>query len=303
MAASLTAKTKMAGATAGAEVLARMMPLEEIEEMKEFKELFPIHQETLDQVVARMKKYGYDKSQPLHVWKREGRFFLMDGYTRREGAATCGFTEVPVYVHEFPSLEDAMEYTIGLQTARRNLNDAELSNAILRLDALKSRGRKTLPGEKKDPEAQEEKGKSALHLAKVLGTSTTKIEKFRAVEKKATPEVKTAVASGALSINQAYETTKLDAAHCREADTGKTLTVSLKLMKTNASDLFKWFLDKGEYLAVASLIEFFKFKQCDIDRAFVEFPDQRDELMDLWSKASVSLALDDIAMIVRSEKE
>lgn len=176
----------------GAETLAKLVKLSDIRVHEDFESLFMINSSVLAQIVSRMKKYGYDKSQPILLWKEEK--ILIDGHTRRLAAIECGFFDIPVYEHSFESLEDAIEYALGLQTARRNLTDAEIVNAMGKLDKLKKTGR-----------SDGEKGKSAEHLAETLGTSTTKIERARAIEKKASANIKEALASGEMSINQAYE--------------------------------------------------------------------------------------------------
>lgn len=198
MALNLAQKSSMAGLNSGGATIARQMRIEDIQLSEEFSSLFPVNPAVLAQIVKRIKKYGFDNSQPLHIWKERNK--LLDGHTRRLAALECGLTTVPVFEHSFESEAEAMEYALGLQTARRNLTDAELLNALEKLDCLKKRGR---PDEK---ETAPEKGKSAEHLAKVLGTSTSKVEKARTVSKKASEEVKAAVASGAMTLNAAYNT-------------------------------------------------------------------------------------------------
>lgn len=201
MALSLASKSTFAGLNSGCTTVARQMRLDEIQLSDEFSSLFPVNPSVLAQIVERIKKYGFDRSQPLHIWKEKR--LLLDGHTRRLAAIECGLTTVPVFEHSFANEEEAIEYALGLQTARRNLTDAELLNALAKLDQLKNRGR---PDGKK--EIEQPKGKSAAHLAKVLGTSTGKIEKARAVTKKATAEVKEAVKEGKMSVNAAYETVR-----------------------------------------------------------------------------------------------
>ena len=201
MALSLASKSTFAGLNSGCTTVARQMRLDEIQLSDEFSSLFPVKLSVLHQIIESMKKHGFDNSQPLHIWK--GKSILLDGHTRRLAALECGLTTVPVFEHSFETEEEAMEYALGLQTARRNLTDAELLNALAKLDQLKNRGR---PESKKEIELP--KGKSAAHLAKVLGTSTGKIEKARAVSKRATAEVQEAVKEGKMSVNAAYETVR-----------------------------------------------------------------------------------------------
>ena len=221
MALNLAHKSALAGLNSGCTTVARQMRLDEIQLSDEFSSLFPVKPTVLAQIVESIKKHGFDNSQLLHVWKEKG--LLLDGHTRRLAALECGLTTVPVFEHSFATEEEAMEYALGLQTARRNLTDAELLNALSKLDQLKNRGR---PDGKKTDE--QPKGKSAAHLAKVLGTSTGKIEKARAVSKKATAKVKEAVKAGKMSVNAAYETVRETSP---EKDTSTAESPSIKLDK------------------------------------------------------------------------
>lgn len=202
--AKLTALTgKTGGANSGAETLAQMIPVSELKFHPDFQSLFSINPVVLSQIVERMKNYGFDKAQPILLWvDPDGNEFVSDGHTRLTAAKEAGIEMVPVCKKRFNTIEEAMEYTIGLQTARRNLTDAEIATAIIKLDQLKNKGRIGSDVENL------EKGKSAAVLAKKLDISTSKVEKFRAVEKKASDEVKQKVLSGELSINAAYQTTR-----------------------------------------------------------------------------------------------
>lgn len=202
--AKLTALTgKTGGANSGAETLAQMIPVSELKYHPDFQSLFPINPVVLSQIVERMKTYGFDKSQPILLWvDPDGNEYVSDGHTRLTAAKEAGIEMVPVCKKRFETLDEAMEYTIGLQTARRNLTDAEIATAIIKLDQLKNKGRIGADVENL------EKGKSAAVLAKKLDISTSKVEKFRAVEKKASDEVKQKVLTGELSINAAYQTTR-----------------------------------------------------------------------------------------------
>ena len=219
MALNLAHKSALAGLNSGCTTVARQMRLDEIQLSDEFSSLFPVKPTVLAQIVESIKKHGFDNSQLLHVWKEKG--LLLDGHTRRLAALECGLTTVPVFEHSFATEEEAMEYALGLQTARRNLTDAELLNALSKLDQLKNRGR---PDGKKTDE--QPKGKSAAHLAKVLGTSTGKIEKARAVSKKATAKVKEAVKAGKMSVNAAYETVREPSPE-KESSTAESPSIKL----------------------------------------------------------------------------
>ena len=269
MALNLSQKSALAGLNSGCTTVARQMRLDEIRLSDEFSSLFPVNPSVLAQIVERIKKYGFDSSQPLHIWK-ENRA-LLDGHTRRLAALECGLTTVPVFEHSFSTEEEAMEYALGLQTARRNLTDAELLNALSKLDQLKNRGR---PDGKK--EADRPKGKSAAHLAKVLGTSTGKIEKARAVSKKATAEVKAAVKTGKLSVNAAYETIrKADEKAPSEAQKEKTEMPKIPLDK-----IVQVLSARKMIPAITVLCSDLGLSQKTIERAVVNLPEKERVLIE-----------------------
>lgn len=183
--------------------LSRLVKVNQIKLRKEFKNLFPINKVNLEKIARRMKDDGYDNSQPVHIWKDGNDHVLIDGHHRRLAAMEAGLPEIPVFIHEFDCVEDAIEYSLSLQTERRNLNDAELLSALDVLDSLKRRGKGS----------KGEKGKSAERTAKALGTSTTKVEKARAIAQRASEDIKAAVEKGELSLNQAYNKLRVKRQH------------------------------------------------------------------------------------------
>lgn len=178
----------------GTVLLARLLPLKDIKLQKEFQELFPLIPANVEKITQRITETGYDNSQPVHIWAVGGKYTLIDGHHRREGALRAGLHEIPCFLHEFSSIEDALEYAISLQTERRNLSDAELMKALKVVDTLKTRGR-----------GANGEGKSAARSAEILGISTSRVEKTRVVEKYASDEIKAKIESGELSLNKAYQ--------------------------------------------------------------------------------------------------
>ena len=264
MALTLSHKSVLAGLNSGCTTVARQMRLDEIQLSDDFSSLFPVNPSVLAQIVERIKKYGFDSSQPLHIWK-ENRS-LLDGHTRRLAAIECGLATVPVFEHSFATEEEAMEYALGLQTARRNLTDAELLNALSKLDQLKNRGRPD--GKKAD---EQPKGKSAAHLAKVLGTSTGKIEKARAVSKKATAEVKAAVKTGKMSVNAAYETVRETSP---EKDMSATENPSIRLDK-----IILILSERKMYPAITALCSDLHLPQKVIEHILQSIPEKKRTLI------------------------
>ena len=264
MALSLASKSTFAGLNSGCTTVARQMRLADIQLSDEFSSLFPVKLSVLHQIIESIKKHGFDNSQPLHIWK--GKSILLDGHSRRLAALECGLTTVPVFEHSFETEEEAMEYALGLQTARRNLTDAELLNALAKLDQLKNRGR---PESKK--EGEQPKGKSAAHLAKVLGTSTGKIEKARAVTKKATAEVKEAVKEGKMSVNAAYETVREAPPEKKESTKG-SLEVQLER-------IIKILAERKMYPAVCALCVDLKLTQKAVNHAIRNLTPEKQALI------------------------
>lgn len=200
--ATLTALSNLAKASianSGAAELSVLVSIDDIQLDIHFKDLFPVNEVMVNRISGSMQKKGYDKSQPLHVWKE--RMLLVDGHHRRLAAIKAGLREVPVFYHHFNSMEEALEYAILLQTDRRNLSDAEIYKTLQTLDSLKSRGRTT------DDNEPRQQGKSAEITAQKIGISRSKVEKARTIQNKASPEIKAAVESGTMSIHAAYSDT------------------------------------------------------------------------------------------------
>ena len=225
MALSLENKKDFAGLNSGTAIIAKEVNLADIKTHETFSNLFPIKQRVYDQLLESIQKYGFRKEHPLLVWKEKG--VLLDGHTRKLVCEKLGIKRVPVCEISFITEEDALEHTIGIQVGRRNLTDAEIIISIEKLDKLKQRGRSF---------SNEPKGKSAQHLAEVLGTSTSKVEKARAITKKATPEIKKAIETDALSINAAYQTTR------KKTET-RFISLLKKIQSMKAEELASFFVE------------------------------------------------------------
>lgn len=198
--AQLTALSNFAKnsiANSGASELSCMVDIDKIQYDKDFQNLFPLSERVIEQICESIQKNGYDKSQPIHVLK--DTMTLIDGHNRFEAAKRCGLKEVAVYFHSFETKRDALEYSVLLQTNRRNLNDAELFEAINLLDKIKTQGMQ---------DADVERGKSSELLAKKTGISRGKIEKIRSIKNNASDDIITAVQQGQISINAGYNASR-----------------------------------------------------------------------------------------------
>lgn len=132
------------------------------------------------------KKYGFNKSSPIIVWNDT----IIDGHNRYELCREMGI-EPEVQEMSFESKDEAMEWMMYTQCARRSLNDAQKIQiaskqyrSILEEEAKKNQGRRT------DIERQnmgqtfvscDKKGKVREKLAKITGTSAETVRKCEAV--------------------------------------------------------------------------------------------------------------------------
>lgn len=200
MAKTLTAlKTNMATLNnSGTTDLSVMMPLTSISLSENFKDLFPLDDEKVQAISNDMKETGFDKSQPIHVWKHDNVNELIDGHTRLAAAKRAGLYDIPVFIHKFDSVKDAQLYALDLQIKRRNLSSQQILIAVEMYDTIKKTGRK--------PEGStEEKGRSSKLLADELGIGERTIQKARTVNKLADEETKAKIKNNEVSLNQAYE--------------------------------------------------------------------------------------------------
>lgn len=109
----------------------KTMLAENIEKHEFFENLFKTEKSVLERITQSMRKNGFDRTQPLHVWhtadKDAEHWYLIDGYTRFAACKHSGIARIPVTVHEeFPDFNAAYRYVLSLQVNRRNLNGAEL---------------------------------------------------------------------------------------------------------------------------------------------------------------------------------
>jgi ParB family chromosome partitioning protein len=189
--AKLTQSITHAGMNSGATVLARMIRTSEIRTDPVLERIFAIKEETLEAVIQSMKESGYDKAEPVVIWK--GKNIVVDGHTRLKAAITAGVIEIPVEEKEFASLDEAKEYTKKRQINRRNLNQSEIYEAATRLQ---------------NKEERDGSGRAAEILAKELGISATTVNHARAVAASAPSEVIDRIKQNQMSINQAYNLTR-----------------------------------------------------------------------------------------------
>jgi ParB-like chromosome segregation protein Spo0J len=180
-----------AGMNAGASVVARLKRATEIKTDPRLAGMFTIRAETLAAIGKSMRESGYDKSQPLVLWKGKG--VVVDGHTRLQSALEAGITEIPVEEKEFASLEDARLYAWRRQAERRNLTAAEILAAAAEL-------------QRKD--SWDGTGRASEILAKNLGVSPSTVKHAQAVAQDASPEIIDEVRKNRMTIDRAYRLTR-----------------------------------------------------------------------------------------------
>jgi len=156
----------------------------------EIASIFKMQENIRHGIFLKIKKSGFDKSQPLTIQK--GTNILLDGHTRLSAAKEAGLEEVPVVEMEFDDRGAAMMYTVERQAIRRNLTSSEILRVVELL-----------------PETRNKKGEgsAAEQLAETLGYSPSTIYQAKKVSKEAPPEVLAAVKNGEMSIKAGYQET------------------------------------------------------------------------------------------------
>jgi ParB family chromosome partitioning protein len=170
-----------------------MMRVRDIKTDPALSGIFAIQKEILTAIIQSIKESGYDKAEPIVIWK--GRNIVVDGHTRLQAAREAGIVEVPVEEKEFATLEEAKRYSYKRQAERRNLSQAEIFAAATELQNKTER---------------DGTGRASELLAKELGISPATIQHARSVSAAATPEIIDKVKQNKLTINQAYKEIKKD---------------------------------------------------------------------------------------------
>lgn len=162
------------------------------------------------------EEYGQLEENILHDGIRDALIvwdgILLDGHNRYEIAQKYN---LPYEVQEmtFDSRSDAEIWVIKNQFGRRNLSAYDRSILALRLKPIIAAQAKEKEQERKTTFQKSEKSSlpavnTTKEIAKAAGVSHDTIAKVEKIETQATPEIKAAVKSGEMSINQAYQATR-----------------------------------------------------------------------------------------------
>ena len=197
---------------------------------QEFKDLIPaLTEEEYKQLEANILSEGIRDS--LLVWNG----ILIDGHNRYEIATKYGLS-YDVQEMEFADRAEAERWIILNQLGRRNLSKYDRSELALKLKPIiEAKAKKNLVTHTKEgyqglqisakADNEEKQGcqksdkadvvvapkkpiDTKKEIAKVAGVSHDTIAKVEKIQAKATPEIKKAVKSGEMSINQAYQATR-----------------------------------------------------------------------------------------------
>lgn len=195
---------------------------------QEFKDLIPaLTEEEYKQLETNILSEGIRDS--LLVWNG----ILIDGHNRYEIATKYGLS-YDVQEMEFADRAEAERWIILNQFGRRNLSKYDRTELALKLkpiieaEAKKNQGTRNdltsvrnltevatdekqgcQKSDKADVVAAPKKTiDTKKEIAKVAGVSHDTIAKVEKIQAKATPEIKKAVKSGKMSINQAYQATR-----------------------------------------------------------------------------------------------
>ena len=173
----------------------------ELQIKPEFKNLIPpLTKEEFTQLENNCLDEGI--REPIIIWKD----FIIDGHNRYEIATRWGL-EYKTTEKQFDSEEDVKEWMILNQFGRRNLSNYQRSVLALELeDVFKAKAKeRMLSG---NPVLKSEQGRTVEKLADIANVGKDTIAKVKKIEEKAAPEVKEKLATGELSINQAYQDIK-----------------------------------------------------------------------------------------------
>lgn len=173
---------------------------------EEFKNLIPpLTKEEFTQLENNCLDEGI--REPIIIWNE----FIIDGHNRYEIATRWGL-EFKTSVKHFDSEQDVKEWMILNQFGRRNLSNYQRSVLALELEDVFKAKAKQNQGIRTDICHISDKSiipiDTKKEVAKVANVSHDTIAKVKKIEEKAAPEIKEKLATGELSINQAYQDIK-----------------------------------------------------------------------------------------------
>ena len=171
----------------------------------EFRDLIPpLNDDELTMLEESIVANGCES--PLIVWNG----VIVDGHNRY---AICKKHGIPCAVTEkfFDNREDAMLWMLRNQLGRRNLNDYQRGEMVLRLKSqIAADAKRRMQGgvrEENPPTNLREgkhSGETLTHLGKIAGVSGTQMRKIDKISKDADEQTKVKLRKGEMSIHKAY---------------------------------------------------------------------------------------------------
>lgn len=154
----------------------------------ELSSQFKIDSGVQARIIEDIKKNGFSKSSPVHVWFKDGQWVLVDGHTRYGAAcAVDGCASIWAQAHSFKDMNEAILFSNAEQFNRRNTLDSELMARFLSLKNM---------------------GKTEAEIADDLQKSKRSVSKIAEVVKKSSDEELDAIKKGKTSINKVYSDIK-----------------------------------------------------------------------------------------------
>lgn len=213
-----------------------------------FKDLIPpLTPEEYSQLESNVLAEGI--REKLITW----RGVIIDGHNRYELAQKHGL-EYQCTEYEFESESKAIEWIILNQFGRRNLSNYQRSLLALKLESIyqkKAKENQRIYGGNQYEDAPSQKSAEVQKvdtraaLADIAGVSHDTISKVKKIEAVAAPEVRAKVASGDMSINEAYKEIRaeekraeLAAERGRLHDIGKDKSVEIDFRLGDFEEVF-----------------------------------------------------------------
>ena len=142
------------------------LPLNALIKREPFISAYELKGSTYDAIAEDMEKNGYDKNQPIIVWKTKEGFVLIDGHRRSSIAKKNKMQTIPAFVVDhLKNDKEAKIYIDDLQWNRRSMGDIESLKYAIHVDF------KSIPG----------KGKKKEKLARRCNFSESKAQRILSV--------------------------------------------------------------------------------------------------------------------------
>lgn len=168
------------------------LPVSEIHKLPDLEQVFKMDPEVRDRIRDDIKKNGFSKAHPVHVFFWQEKWCLVDGHTRFAASKDAGLTHIWCEVHQFTSVDDAVLFSMKEQFNRRNETDAELFKRYELMLADESAGSKV----------------NVEELSKALKKSKRHIFKIQFVKKNGSRKQLNDIRNGKSSVNKVFNEIK-----------------------------------------------------------------------------------------------